>query len=178
MAKYSKPPSSGWIVFVAIAGLVLFALTQVKGLWTGLGKLFTNFGLAKDPVVAAVEEEANKAGVGMVASGSAQVKQQYEKQASTKTDKEWLSIAETIFEELRHSSVSDDYEDAGYQICRVQNQTDVYKLIDAFGYKPRAWFGIPTGSYTLPTYAAKEFSADKIKAINNNYKSKGITFRY
>lgn len=98
---------------------------------------------------------------------------------STKTDAEWIAIADTIYQDLRYSSLDDDKADAGYQIARVKNDTDVYKLIKAFGTRQEYAFGVlPLLDAGLIPWIKSNLDSEAIAAVNDNYARKGIKFRW
>lgn len=97
----------------------------------------------------------------------------------TKSDVEWQQIANTIYEDLKYSALDDNKDDAGYQVARVKNDTDIFILINKFGRKQEYAFGIPIGSEkTLPEFIVSNFDRDKIDAINSNYARKGMKYRF
>lgn len=97
---------------------------------------------------------------------------------STKSDAEWLLIADTIFNDLRFSSLDDNKTDALYQLKKVQNNTDLYKLILYFGNRVEENFGWPLPGQNLPGFVAGNFSAARIADLNNDYAQKGISFQW
>jgi ribosomal protein S13 len=99
-------------------------------------------------------------------------------QRPTKTPGEWAIIADQIWNDLKYSSVSDNKDDAAYQVCRVKNDADFVLLNDLFGERKEWYFGIPTGKLTFVPYVSSNLSRKKLDAINDNYKQKGIRFRF
>lgn len=87
-------------------------------------------------------------------------------------------FADTIYNALRYSRVDDDYETAGLYLCYPKNDTDVYKLIQTFGTREECYFSIFCMQKTLPEMVKNNLSADKIRAINDNYMRKGIQYRW
>lgn len=97
----------------------------------------------------------------------------------TKSESEWQIIANTIYEDLRFSSLDDNKADAGYQVSRVQTEKDLATLIKAFGFKQEYFFGLPTGGKKdLPAFIRTNLSKSAIEQINWNYRSKKIKFQY
>lgn len=97
----------------------------------------------------------------------------------TKSLSEWQIIANTIYEDLRYSSIDDNKADAGYQVARVQTEKDLAALIKAFGFKQEYFFGLPTGGKKdLPAFIRTNLSKSAIDKINWNYRSKNIKFQY
>jgi len=100
-------------------------------------------------------------------------------QTPTKSRGEWALIAETIYNDLKFSRISDDHADAIYQLARAKNDADVATLIDIFGKRQEYFFGIPTGDeMALPTFVRSNLSNNEIEIINNNYSRKNIKFRW
>ena len=113
---------------------------------------------------AAIDAYVNKA----ITSGTA-----------TKSSGEWAIIANTIYEDLKYSAVDDKKDDATYQVARVQNEADLGELFKQFGRRQEYFFGLPIGDEKdLPTFVRSNLSAKQIELINDNYRRKGITFRY
>jgi len=97
----------------------------------------------------------------------------------TKTDAEWQQIANTIYEDLKYSALDDNKDDAGYQVARVKNDTDMFILIEKFGRRQEYAFGLPIGAEkSLPEFIVSNFNRDKIDAINGNFSRKGMKYRF
>ena len=97
----------------------------------------------------------------------------------TKSQSEWQIIANTIYEDLRYSSLDDNKADAGYQVARVQTEKDLATLIKAFGFRQEYFFGLPAGGKKdLPAFIRSNLSKSAIDQINWNYRSKKIKFQY
>lgn len=100
-------------------------------------------------------------------------------QSPTKSVGEWQIIANQIYEDLRYSAIDDNKSDAVYQVTRVKNEADVATLIKTFGSRREYWFGIPAGSNKdLQQFITSNLSASQISTINDNYKRKGIKYRF
>jgi ribosomal protein S13 len=99
-------------------------------------------------------------------------------QRPTKLPGEWAIIANTIWEDLHHSAADDNKADAVYQIKRVKNDADFVLLNEAFGNRQEWFFGIPTGKKTFIPYINSNLSNKQLNEINDNYKQKGIRFRF
>jgi len=92
---------------------------------------------------------------------------------------EFDQIANAIYNSLRYSAISDNKEEAGYQVSRIQNDADAIYLIKTFGKRQEYLFGIPSGSpMGLTEFITSNLSREKINLINDNYKRKGIKFRF
>jgi hypothetical protein len=136
-----------------------------------LNKILMALGLSKGANQQAVDNARDAALAKALADAQ-------KKQASTKTDAEWSAIADTIYTDLRYSSLDDNKADAGYQLSRVKNDTDVFKLISFFGTRTEYLFGLPTMEGGLPEFVRSNLSTGDIDIINDNYRRKGISFRW
>jgi hypothetical protein len=100
-------------------------------------------------------------------------------QNPTKSVGEWQVIANQIYQDLKFASVSDDKEDAVYQLCRVQNDADVATLYKNFGSRQEYYFGIPVeGLKDLQQFVTSNLSDQQINTINSNYSSKKIKYKF
>lgn len=114
----------------------------------------------------------------------AQLQQQIQQVAAsgqkpTKSVQEWQIIADTIYNDLRYSAVSDNKADAGYQVARVKNDADFWQLYKLFGKRREYLFGIPSGALMdLQQFITSNLSKAAIATINDNYKRKNIKFRF
>jgi len=97
----------------------------------------------------------------------------------TKTDTEWKAIADQIYADLRYSALDDNKGDAGYQVARVKNDTDFWLLFKYFAKRREYLFGIPSGSLmNLQQFIVSNLAKSEIDKINDNYRRKGIKFRF
>jgi hypothetical protein len=100
-------------------------------------------------------------------------------QSPTKTKGEWQIIADQIYNDLKFSGIADNKDDAGYQVARVQNDSDIATLIQVFGMRQESFFGINTGGLkNLPQFIISNLSTNAIQKINDNYAKKNIKFRF
>lgn len=107
------------------------------------------------------------------------VKETLKKQNPTKSKGEWQIIADQIYADLRYSAVSDNKADATYQVARAQNDADVALLLQLFGRRREYLFGIPAGAeMNLQEFLRSNLSASQIATINDNYRRKGIKYRF
>jgi hypothetical protein len=149
------------------AGIVVAAyLIVIRPLFQSLGITKTDAEIAKEKSDAAnindIEKNLNARGIDL-----------------TKSKAEWDQIADVIYNDLRYSSVDDNKADAGYQIARVQNDADIIYLIKTFGKRQEYFFFLPTGSPKgLTEFITSNLTRDNINLINDNYKRKGIKFKF
>lgn len=101
------------------------------------------------------------------------------KQTPTKTKGEWQIIADQLYYDLKFAAPSDDKADAGYQVSRVQNDADFAFLYDTFGKRQEYFFGIPAGGLQdLVQMVTSNLDRSALNKINDNYRRKGIKFRF
>jgi hypothetical protein len=141
-------------------------LVVIRPLFQKLGIVKTSEELKKEKTEAAnieeVEKNLNARGIDL-----------------SKSKAEWDEIANTIYNNLRFSAIADNKADAGYQVARVQNDADVIYLIKTFGKRQEYLFGIPSGSpMGLTEFITSNLTRENINLINDNYKRKGIKFRF
>lgn len=107
------------------------------------------------------------------------ITQTLSRQKPTKSVGEWQIIANQIYEDLKYTALDDNKQDAFYQIQRVKNDADVATLIRAFGTRREFVFGIPAGSpKDLQQFITSNLSRTQISQINDNYRRKGIKYRF
>lgn len=148
----------------------------------GIGAGITYFLIVKPILVklgilkSAAEIEAERERAGRVDD---YIDESLRRQTPTKSLGEWTIIANQIYEDLRYASVSDNKEDATYQICRAKNDADVAMLIRAFGTRQEYYFGIPYGGLQgLVSFVNSNLSGSQKEMINGNYSRKAIKFRF
>lgn len=157
-----------WLpVIILTGGLLFFVVSGVKGfqnILRSLGLLPDSNDKKRETLEKKIDSEKTN---------------QYKKQPSTKTDLEWLGIADAIHSAI-FSYISNDKEnDVVYHCCRVKNLTDVYKLIEAFGRRQKHMFGIAVGpARGLIEAVNDELNSKQIHTINDNYARKNIAFRF
>lgn len=100
-------------------------------------------------------------------------------QTPTKPIGEWTIIANRIYEALRYSGISDDKDDAIYQLARAKNDADIATLYKSFGKRQEYLFGVPYGGLKdLVNFVKSNLDSDQINTVNDNYRRKGIKFRF
>jgi hypothetical protein len=171
MRQRRRKGNATFIIWLVVVVAILFTVSGI------FKNLLTRLGLLKTPDERAWDKMVQDGRIDVINGAVKSVQQQYALQAPTKTDFEWIQIADTIYGDLRVHLDQND-EDAGYQLSRCKNDSDVYKLIQGFGDRSIYAFGIPYKTMTLPQFITSELDAKKIGAINDNYKAKGIKFRW
>jgi hypothetical protein len=137
-----------------------------------LRPILIKFGLQKDPLREQTEERKKQ-------QIDAQIEISSKEEKPTKTIQQWQVIADAIYNDLRYSSLDDNKEDAGYQVTRVQNDADFWTLFKVFGKRQEYFFGINAGSLKdLQQFITSNLKQSKIDAINKNYASKKMKFRF
>jgi uncharacterized membrane protein YdfJ with MMPL/SSD domain len=99
------------------------------------------------------------------------------------TASQYISFANTIYEGTKYG-LGDDYGDVVDVCKKMKNNLDVALLVKAYGTKQNYVFGLPDGTERdLFTNLRKELGneyiglvAYRLKQINDNWQSKGITY--
>lgn len=153
--------------------LIITALVIVVIYFLFLKPILIKFGLMKDPAKRETEDRKAEQLMNEIKNvASTGVK-------PTKTTQQWQVIADQIYNDLRYSAISDNKDSAAYQVCRVQNEADLWELFRLFGERREYLFGIPSGGLmNLSQFIKSNLSKSKIDAINKNYRSKNIKFEF
>lgn len=98
----------------------------------------------------------------------------------TRTRAQWKLVADSIYNSIKFSGVSDNKANAEAQLKTVKNDLDLAVLIDEYGIRQLYYFGLPDGDRMtlIAAIATGELSQKAISRINEDYKNKGITFRF
>lgn len=100
-------------------------------------------------------------------------------QKPTKSGGEWAQIANIIYEDLKYTSLDDNKKDAIYQCARAKNDADVWTLIKFFDERQEYAFNIPLGDKkSLPVFITTNIDRGEIDKLNDNYRRKGIKYRF
>jgi len=93
---------------------------------------------------------------------------------------QWKLVADSIYNSMKFSYVSDNKSNIESQLKMVQNDLDLALLVKAYGLRQHYTFAIPDGSKTtlIGQIATGELSNSRLESINNNYAQKGIKFRF
>lgn len=87
--------------------------------------------------------------------------------------------ADSIYEALRYSSVSDNKQAAVDTLKKMKNDADVTQLIADFGTRQEYFFGLPTGSpQSLPQMVASNLSYEQRHDVNADYSVKQIKYQF
>lgn len=97
----------------------------------------------------------------------------------TRSASQWALVADSIYNALKTSAVSDDKGKAYTELVRVLNDADAALLVKAFGTRQEFSFGIPIGKpKTLVQFVQDNFSLDDINDINKAYSKSGMRFKF
>jgi hypothetical protein len=152
--------------------LLIGAAVLFGGYFFVIKPLLTSLGVMKSDEE--IKQEATN-----VQSVEAYYQQAITTQKPTKSEGEWVIIADTIYNALRYSALDDDKAAATYQIARVKNDADVALLLKAFGKRQEYAFGLPIGKpKSLQAFVRDNLSTAQINAINDNYFRKKIKFKF
>ncbi len=99
---------------------------------------------------------------------------------SSRTLGQWELVADSIYNSMKFSAVSDNKENIERQLKTVQNDLDLLLLTQAYGIRQHYFFGVPDGEKTtlIGQIGTGELSNSRLQSINNNYAQKGIKFRF
>jgi hypothetical protein len=160
---------------VAIAGLVLFVVYKIIGnTFSAVGNVFST---SPGGFLGAGSQENQNTITLAQTELSKLISAGYK---SSKSEVEWQTIANKIREDgyIKNPATfgtANDFKDMVYQMSRVQNHVDIYKLILAFGTHNRFLFGAPvTAELDLFTFVRDCLDSSYIATINSNWKRKGI----
>ena len=104
-------------------------------------------------------------------------------QKPTYDDNVYSDKADSIYELVRHSypfGGGSSYDQVRDILLTMANDLDIAKLIKAFGFRERDYFGIvPDGSdKNLPTFVTELMGTDRINAINQAYNNNGMNYQF
>ena len=158
--------------------------TWAKGV-VGVGLIGIGFIIGRKLYKIAFPTEAEKRNREIIDNINNDIREQETKGVRpTFPDSQYNAFANTIYEGMRYA-VGDDYGAVELTLKKMINDLDVAKLIKAFGLRQDYAFGIPTGEpKDLITFVNSELGDDyggltnyRVKRINEDWASKGITYR-
>jgi hypothetical protein len=92
---------------------------------------------------------------------------------------QYNSMADKIYNALRHSWFDDKPDIAESVLMRMKNNADISQLYLSYGKRQLYAFGLPVGSpKDLTSTIADQLSSNSIKRINNYYAANRIDFRF
>ena len=99
---------------------------------------------------------------------------------SSRTLSQWKLVADSIYNSMKFSAVSDNKDNIEKQLKMVQNDLDFLLLTQAYGIRQHGFYFLPDGEETtlIGQIATGELSNERIKRINADYAAKGIKFRF
>jgi UTP:GlnB (protein PII) uridylyltransferase len=108
----------------------------------------------------------------------------FEKEAAktskpTRTRAQWALVADTIFNKLKYSAVSDDKTGAYNELARILTDADMSLVLSTFGKRQETSFGIPVGkSKTLVQFVQDNFNLEDIADLNKLYSRSKMKFKF
>lgn len=97
----------------------------------------------------------------------------------TRTAAQWGLVADTIYNKLRYSGISDDKTGAYSELARVLTDADMGLLLSQFGTRQEYSFGIPMGGpKTLVQFVQDNFSLADIQSLNTLYSRSKMKFKF
>lgn len=155
--------------YVVVVGIAIFLFKLIKSFFGSIGK---------SPGQLAYDNYTSDNQKDVLNKSARQLADLYKASPPNFTEAEFISMADIIDDATDNSSVSNDTEAAGLHLARVKTDSDVYRLIDAFGTRWAFFFGIPYSKHSLTQRVSETLSKEKIAKINDNYRRKGIKFRW
>ena len=98
----------------------------------------------------------------------------------TRSAGQWKLVADSIYNSIKYSAISDNKANAEFQLKQPMNDLDLATLIAQYGTRQLYLFGIPDGDKMtlIGAISSGELSKDALNKINANYATKGIKFRW
>lgn len=97
----------------------------------------------------------------------------------TRTAAQWALVADTIYNKLRFSGISDDKTGAYTELARILTDADMSLVLQGFGLRQEYNFGIPIGKpKTLVEFVQDNFDLEDIKDLNNLYSRSKMKFKF
>lgn len=121
----------------------------------------------------------NTASAGVSTAKDDVSKFQSQGQQQTYPDAQYNFMADAIYEGMRYSSISDDYNSVVITLKKMMNNLDVALTVVAYGLRQEYNFGIPDGQ---PRNLFEQFSNDLDgtsyqQQVNTDWASKNISYR-
>lgn len=90
----------------------------------------------------------------------------------------WANLAEMLYSKMRYYGHLGTNSDIVEYMKHPQNDLDYLTLVEAFGKRKEIFGWVETGeAMTLPVFVKDEITRSEVSEINNDYASKGITYR-
>jgi hypothetical protein len=159
-----------------LAGLAILALFVAYRVARGLGD--TAKGIFEGIGVSDTEEEkkAKQKTIDAIEKNKQEV---LKTSKPTRTAAQWLFVANTIFDALKFSALSDDKAKAYSELARVLTDADMAILIQQFGLRQERSFGVPIGEpKTLPQFVSDNLDQEDIDDLNLLYARSKMKFKF
>ena len=164
MKVTEKEVKTGLYIVIAIA-IVVVGYIVVKKVLQATG------------FVKSAEEQAQEQAQGKAIEDFSKQAQKTSRQ--TKSTAQLTFVADTIYNALKRSAVSDDKTTAYEQLARVLTDADMAALIKVFGKRQEYAFGVPTGApKTLPEMVRDNFKMTDIDDLNKLYARSKMVWRF
>jgi hypothetical protein len=149
---------------VLIGGGILIALVGGKKLLDNVASFFGRDDNASKNTPAQAGQDATT----LQASGV----------TATYPDSNYASFADTVYEGLRYSWISDSYSDGEAVLKEMKNDLDVAKLISAYGTRQEYYFGLDAGApKSLFQAVVSNYEQSRIDSIQSDWAAKAITYK-
>lgn len=92
--------------------------------------------------------------------------------------------ASVIYDAFRSNFASDNDDNAIRKLKRMQNDLDILELVKAYGYRQHYYLDLGILKFedgprrNLFQSVVEELSLSELATVNNDYKAKGMTFRF
>lgn len=97
----------------------------------------------------------------------------------TRTAAQWALVADSIYNALKSSAVSDDKGKAYTELARILTDADMAQVLKAFGLRQEYSFGVPIGKpKTLVQFVQDNFSSTDISDLNKLYSRSKMVFKF
>lgn len=97
----------------------------------------------------------------------------------TRTAAQWALVADTIYNKLKFSGISDDKTGAYNELARILTDADMAAVLSSFGLRQEYSFGIPVGKpKTLVQFVQDNFDIEDINSLNTLYSRSKMKFKF
>jgi len=97
----------------------------------------------------------------------------------TRSAAQWALVADSIYNSLKYSAISDDKAKAYTELAKILNDADMSLVLKAFGSRQETSFGIPIGNpKTLVQFVQDNFDLKTIQDLNNLYSKSRMKFKF
>ncbi len=160
-------------VMIAAAIVIILIIFKIgKGLTDLTGGIFEGLGISDTK-----EEKTAKAATEKAIKDFAKESAQTSK--PTRSAAQWALVADTIYNALKSSAISDDKAKAYGELARVLTDADMGLLLTSFGKRQEYSFGVPIGdSKSLTQFVQDNFNDEDINDLNKLYSKSKMKWKF